>query len=259
MFLRLEAPDAIRFDAAVQRGADALEALGDHRETDQRRAAAVGVLADPQDALDLYTAHAHLAAETDESDCDSEPAADPACDPPPALPRPRRRELDTGPNVTLYVHLTDETIRTGLGVARVEDVGPVTAQLVRDWLQHANVTVRPVIDLNQMPAVDAYEIPTRIAEAVRLRSPVDCFPYATSTRRGLDLDHTQPYRHPDDGGPPGQTRQDNLAPITRTHHRVKTHGHWQVRQVYDGVLVWRSPHGRHYLVDHTGTTRALAA
>ena len=131
--------------------------------------------------------------------------------------------------------------------------------MVRDWLAHANVTVRPVIDLNQIAPVDAYEVPTRIAEAVRLRSPVDCFPYATSTRRGLDLDHTQPYRQPDDGGPPGQTRQDNLASLTRTHHRVKTHGHWQVRQVYDGVLVWRSPHGAHYLVDHTGTTRAHAA
>ena len=230
------------------------------------------MLADPQDALDLYTAHAHLAADTD--DAGRTESAREARDGGDATTRrraaesPTRRRLSRGrggarstpgPQVTLYVHLTDEAIRTGAGVARVEDVGPVTAGLVRDWLAHANVTVRPVIDLNQMPAVDAYEIPTRIAEAVRLRSPVDCFPYATSTRRGLDLDHTQPYRHPDDGGPPGQTRQDNLAPLTRAHHRVKTHGHWQVRQVYDGVLVWRSPHGRHYLVDHTGTTRAQAA
>ena len=76
----------------------------------------------------------------------------------------------------------------------------------------------------------------------------------------MDLDHTQPYRDPDEGGPPGQTRPDDLGPMTRRHHRIKTHGHgWTVRQVFDGVCVWRTPHGRHYLVDHTGTTEAIIA
>jgi hypothetical protein len=242
VFLRLEAPAAIRLDAAVQRAADALGALGDQRDVDTRRAAAVGVLADPQAALDLYAAHAHL--------------ADPDSAPPAARPRSM---VGSRPDATLYVHVSDETLRTGSGVARVEGVGPVTAQRVREWLTNATVTVRPVLDLNQLSPVDGYEVPPRLAEAVRLRSPVDCFPYATSTRRGLDLDHTEAYLHPDEGGPPGQTRQDNLAPLTRAHHRVKTHGRWQVRQVWDGVFAWRSPHGAHYLVDHTGTTRALVA
>jgi hypothetical protein len=39
------------------------------------------------------------------------------------------------------------------------------------------------------------------------------------------------------------------------HHRIKTHGRWQLRQVFNGVFVWRSPHGRLFLVDHTGTHR----
>ena len=48
--------------------------------------------------------------------------------------------------------------------------------------------------------------------------------------------------------------------MTRRHHRIKTRGHgWTVRQVFDGVYVWRTPHGRHYLVDHTGTTEAITA
>jgi hypothetical protein len=47
--------------------------------------------------------------------------------------------------------------------------------------------------------------------------------------------------------------------MTRRHHRIKTFSHWTVRQVWPGVLAWRSPHGHHYLVDHTGTTRARAA
>jgi len=251
LFARLEAPDAIRLDAAVQRAADALRSLGDTRGADQRRAAALGVLADPQDALDLDRQHAQLAAGTG-------PATGPVETDAPAAFR-RSRRLDTGPQATLYVHLSEEAIRSDAGVARVEAIGPVTAGLVRDWRTGARVTVVPVIDLANMAPVDGYEIPTRLAEAVRLRSPLDAFPYATCSSRRMDLDHTQPYLHPDQGGPPGQTRTANLAPLTRRHHRIKTHPGWAVAQPFDGVLVWRSPHSRHYLVDHTGTTKATTA
>jgi hypothetical protein len=41
----------------------------------------------------------------------------------------------------------------------------------------------------------------------------------------------------------------------RFHHRVNTHGGWQVRQPFDGIYVWRDPHGHFYLVDHTGTRK----
>ncbi len=43
--------------------------------------------------------------------------------------------------------------------------------------------------------------------------------------------------------------------MVKFHHRIKTHGRWQVAQPFDGVYVWKTPHGRHYLVDHTGTHR----
>jgi hypothetical protein len=104
-------------------------------------------------------------------------------------------------------------------------------------------------------AREAAEIPERIREAIRLINPADAFPYASSTSRNLDLDHTIAYRPPDHGGPPGQTRVGNLAPLTRPHHRIKTHSRWQARQPFPGVLIWRSPHGRMYLVDQTGTRR----
>ena len=116
-----------------------------------------------------------------------------------------------------------------------------------------------MIDLANQTPVDSYEIPARLTEAVRLRSPVDCFPYATSTRRSGDIDHTTAYVPLDDGGPPGQTRIDNLDPLSRFHHRIKTHSGWTVTQVWSGVFVWRSPHGHHVLVDHNGTHRAHAA
>jgi hypothetical protein len=37
------------------------------------------------------------------------------------------------------------------------------------------------------------------------------------------------------------------------HHRIKTHGRWDVQQPYPGLYVWRDPWGAYYLVDHTGT------
>jgi hypothetical protein len=96
-------------------------------------------------------------------------------------------------------------------------------------------------------------------EALHLRTPADVFPYATNTTRGKDIDHTLRWRPdtdpgPPNTGPPHHTGLDNLGPLTRRHHRVKTHGGWQLRQPFPGIFVWRSPHGRHYLVDHTGTT-----
>lgn len=43
--------------------------------------------------------------------------------------------------------------------------------------------------------------------------------------------------------------------MTGFHHRIKTHGQWQVRQPFPGVYLWRGPYGATYVVDHTGTTR----
>ncbi|MGA9344715.1 MAG: DUF222 domain-containing protein [Nocardioidaceae bacterium] len=240
IFIRAEAPDALRFNASIGGIATGLGTLGDTRPVNVRRAAAVGILANPQHALDLF---AEVAEAT------GQPTPETGTSP----------RADTRPDVTLYVHLTDEALVSGQGVARVEGIGPVTVERVRTWLGHANVVVKPVIDLNDQVPVDAYEIPDRIREAVHLAIPVDCFPDATSTRRTGDIDHTIAFVKPDEGGPPGQSGLGKLGPITRFHHRVKTHGDWQVVQPFTGVYVWRTPTGRYYLVDHTGTHPAIPA
>lgn len=271
--IRTEAPHAIWFDASVDRIADSLRLLGDESTKDIRRARAVGVIAQPQRTLDLYEQAAATdalgfggsqAAALDDSvqgdkspitgafvatrRVDSQPAADAS------------RRVDPRPPATLYVHLAAETVAgDAVGsagrVARLEGVGVVTAEQVKSWLGGCEVTVKSVIDLADQVPVDGYEVPDRLREAVHLRSPVDVFPYASSTSRNKDVDHTEPYLHPDEGGPPGQTSLANLGPMTRFHHRIKTHGRWLVRQPFPGIFVWRSPHGRHYLVDHGGTHR----
>jgi hypothetical protein len=155
--------------------------------------------------------------------------------------------------IVLYAHLTDQTLLTGDGLVRIENHGSLLATQLKELLGHDQVILKPVIDLNQHIDVNAYEIPTRIREHVRLAQPVERFPYSTTeTTPRTDLDHIQPYNP---HGPPGQTSTTNLTPATRYHHRVKTHGHWQTHQTDQGAQHWTTPNGFTFHVDHTGTHR----
>ena len=124
------------------------------------------------------------------------------------------------------------------GIARLEGHGPVTEDCVRDVLgPSCRFKIYPVLDLEGMAPVDAYEIPDRHRQAVHLMTPADVFPYGSSLSRPMQVDHTIPY---DEGGESGI---GNYGPMTTTHHRIKTHGHWDVQQPFPGIYVWRDPHG----------------
>ncbi|WP_408896583.1 DUF222 domain-containing protein [Nocardioides sp. R1-1] len=159
-------------------------------------------------------------------------------------------DLSVGPvkvRAKTYIHLSTDPDASE--VARVEDHGPVTIGRVVQMLgaAGARVQVTPVVDLPGMVPVDSYEIPARLREAVHLVHGGDVFPFAANTGRRVDLDHAQPYSEG------GQTSIENLGPLTRTHHRIKTHAGWTARHPFPGIVVWRDPHGAHYLVDATGT------
>ena len=149
------------------------------------------------------------------------------------------------------MHLTDRTLATGNGVLRVEELGPLLAGQLGELLGHDQISVKPVIDLQDEVSVHSYEIPDRIRERVRLLHPVDMFPFsgAEATVR-MDQDHIAPYER---AGPPGQTTTDNLIPLGRLHHRAKTFGGWRSRRLPTGAVDWISPHGFRFVVDHTGT------
>ena len=157
-------------------------------------------------------------------------------------------------NTTLYVHITDQTLLAGEGVTRVERFGPVFTNRLEELLGHGQIIIKPVIDLNDDKFnVNAYEIPRRIRERVKLTHPVEQFPYGSAeTTDSTDLDHIQPYNF-QATGPPGQTSITNLTPLRRYSHRVKTLGGWKVRRLDDGSLEWTTRHGLKFLVDHTGT------
>jgi hypothetical protein len=276
---RATAGGAIWFKATIDRIADILARQGDNDPVDIRRSKAIGILAQPAQALRLLCQHQDDECDglSDEPDFADEPAEDdddgdecaspvidddcPASDQETA-PEPHRSLQITPPPLdpakarpcaVIYVHLSEEALNASRGVARVEEVGPVLLSQLRMILgDHCSISVKPVIDLPAgHTAVDAYEIPASLREQILLRNPADAFPYAAAVSRSIDIDHTIPYLNPDKGGPPGQTRIGNLGPHTRYHHRIKTHSSWQVSQPEPGTWLWlwvnHPPHSRRLL------------
>ncbi len=164
----------------------------------------------------------------------------------PAPARPGKTEV--------YVHLTDHTLANGTGVLRVEDIGPLLDTQLTELVGYGPYVVKPVIDLNKAISSDAYETTSQIREHVKLTHPTELFPYGTrETTNNIDLDHIKPY---DPLGPPGQTNTQNLIPLSRFGHRVKTHAHgWKVRRIDAKTIEWTTPHGFVLHVNPTGTHR----
>ncbi len=233
----LSVPDALDFEAAVRAGAAELAALGSTDTLDGRRATAVGEMARRDLTLTF----------------------DPAAEPDDAASRVNGRVATR--QVVLYVHLAEAAL-TGTDsancqVGRWERGGrPLTATQIADWCGQSasQVIVKPVIDLADHVRTDAYEVPDRIRERVALRDGHCVFPYCTRSARparsddhGCDCDHITAY------AAGGITCTCQLAPLCRRHHRAKTLGRWSYTAVSPASYLWTSPHGHHFVVDHTGT------
>ena len=148
----------------------------------------------------------------------------------------------------VHVHLSPDG-----PFARVEARGRrlVTADQVREWLHTplTQVVIKPVIDLTQHLHVDQYEVPDRLADQAAERDLTCVFPWCSRPAKDCDDDHVIPYSA---GGP---TASDNLAPLCRRHHRLKTHhSGWSYTVLEPGAYLWSSPHGYQFLRDHRGTT-----
>lgn len=151
----------------------------------------------------------------------------------------------------LHVHLHHDVLTGDLtGVARVEGVGPMLPSEALEFLARTTrVEIQPVIDLADQISVNSYEHPEALKDRVHLSAGGDYFPYATRLTRHVDLDHPTPY---DPDGPPGQTGTHNSGPLTRRHHRIRTHSGSPPNNSAPAAT-WRTPHGRELIVDHTGT------
>lgn len=196
VYARLSAVEAALLDETVSDLANRLATPDDTRTTDQRRAAALGLLAEPERAA------AFLAG----------------------------GEQPPGRCATLVVHLpAGAVIADDPGtVATVEGVGVLTRSSLVEFLNHhGRVTVKPVVDFNEIPPVDSYQVPPLMRAAVLSRWPVEAFPFGARRSPGCDLDHSKRFDRTAPCGA-GQSRTGNLAPLSRRAHRAKTRGGWQV-------------------------------
>ncbi len=180
------------------------------------------------------------------------PASRPASTSPTAR---RRRRPGTGLPVParqtiVHVHLSPEG-----PFARVEASGRriVSVDQVREWLHTplTEVIIKPVIDLADHLHVAQYEVPDRLADQTAERDLTCVFPWCTRPAIHCDDDHVIPYS---EGGP---TASDNLAPLCRRHHRLKTHSPWSYTVLEPGSYLWSSPHGYQYLRDRPRHHRRL--
>jgi hypothetical protein len=271
------AGDAIWFLATVNRIAEILAARGDSDPVGMRRARALGILAQPAEALRLLIEHQQDRTDQpsesaervqapsedtleDESDAasETEPGSTGEPDDHRSLsmePRPAFDAKAARPRVVLHFHLSEAALGTGQAIVRPEDGGPLTFDELMEFLGRTgcHLRIQPVLDPTEVAPIDGYEIPQRLRAAVRVRQIADVFPFGTCLSPTMDLDHTERYVPMDYGGPPGQTRLGNLGPMARPGHRAETHGGWKKRQPEPGYFVHHSPNGYVYLVTNQGT------
>jgi len=126
--------------------------------------------------------------------------------------------------------------------------GPITAEHARSlaegdcrWRRLLSDPSGSVVEV----APQTYRPGKALERLVKARDLVCRFPgcrrsaisTSTGTPNRVDLDHTVPF-------PEGPTVAENLAALCRSHHLLKTHSEWRVRQDKGGTLTWTTPSGR---------------
>jgi len=89
-----------------------------------------------------------------------------------------------------------------------------------------------------------YTPPPDMSELVRFRDLECVHPGCSASAWTCELDHTVPFRPNSLEG--GATSVDNLAPLSKGCHQLKTHGGFTVRRSGFGEYEWRTPTGHVY-------------
>jgi hypothetical protein len=158
--------------------------------------------------------------------------------------------------VTAVVHVTvplDVLMGVDDGPGELKGYGPVTAGQVREiafaggtvWRR---LLVQPVSGLLVKTDPLTYKPTAETARHVVARDQYCAFPSCRMPASRCDLDHVRAFDHarPERGGP---TTPENLQPLCRRHHRLKTHHPgWSVgRDARTGGAVWTAPTGHTYI------------
>ena len=130
--------------------------------------------------------------------------------------------------------------------AELTGYGPITAQTARR-LATTGTWRRLVTDPLTGTVTDVgkhrYHPPGDLADIVRARDRYCLSPICATTAARCDLDHREPFR-PDGTG--GATSTDNLGPLCRRDHLLKTHAGWHLDRDPATTLTWTTPTGHTY-------------
>jgi Domain of unknown function (DUF222) len=195
---------------------------GDPRSLDQRRADALGALAQGQT----------MACRCGQPHCPSKTG-----------PWPADR---SGVALVINVLASEQTVRgDSERPGYLEGYGVIDAEQVRA-LAAAAASLLPVVDpVTSAAEALRYQPSAALARAVRCRDLTCRFPGCSRPAMHADIDHTIPFNHADPAAG-GRTVLTNLKCLCRLHHRLKTFGGWRDEQLADGTVVWTSPNGRTY-------------
>lgn len=121
------------------------------------------------------------------------------------------------------------------GPAEIPGLGPVPAEVARELAADAGwrAWVTDATGVVQATSCTTYRPSAGLARVVRARAPECVMPGCSRPSRQCDLDHVVPW-------PDGATSADNLRPLCRRHHILKTHYEWSFDPAED---VWLTPVG----------------
>jgi hypothetical protein len=164
-------------------------------------------------------------------------------------------DTSTGPGIAVQVTVDLATLAGLADTPGLVDLPsgpePVTAQAVRELLADPRVPVafrRLITDPVSGQVLDrgrtAYRVPDALRDFLIARDVICRFPGCTRRAEACDIDHLVPW------SAGGRTDRDNLIPLCRRHHVIKTFGRWTpIRRRPDGAVEWRAPDGT-IVIDH---------
>ncbi|MFH5241356.1 HNH endonuclease signature motif containing protein, partial [Antrihabitans spumae] len=174
-----------------------------------------------------------------------------------ANPEPVDPEPDSPPTEVEYLHylrrgrkhrpgaLAHPTTTAPPCLHRARSVGKVIDDILTAIAEDASLRRGIYPDghgghLEPPPGALIYRPRAEVAELVRAAYPTCVFPNCTVPSRTCELDHRVPFRHPNPAAG-GWTIFDNLQPLCKRHHDIKTWQLWTCTALPGGAILWTSP------------------
>jgi Domain of unknown function (DUF222) len=163
-----------------------------------------------------------------------------------------RRQVDVagsdgdpaGTQVVVTVVASEQTVRGQSDLpGYLEGYGVIDAEQVRELA--AAASLRLAEPQTSAAAALRYQPSAALERAIRCRDLTCRFPGCSRPATQCDIDHTIPFNH-ENPAAGGLTVACNLKCLCRQHHRLKTFGRWQDKQLADGTVIWTSPTGQIY-------------